>query len=280
MPKSKIKLNSEKDEKVSVIIANYNNSKYIEECVLSVLNQTYTNIEIIIIDDCSKDESKKKIKELAKRDSCIIPIFNKYNIGVSASRDLGIRQSSGYFITTLDSDDFYINKKKIASEVEILKLYNKKKKHVVAYSNTVRVDENGNRCLKKREIENNKELNFYNFLNRSCYIPRDVMFTRKAYFEVGGFDPKFKMYEDWDLKIRLIKKYLFISSGVEGTAYRQNKLGLSKSRRKDHFRWQYLVIRKNIYALDLKKKVICYYLLMKRNLIQIIKNHLRKIREY
>jgi len=274
---NKGKLNSKKNEKVSVIIANYNNSKFIEESVLSVLNQTYPNIEIIIVDDCSKDESIKIIKELAKRYSCITPIFNKYNIGVSTSRDFGIRQSTGYFITTLDSDDFYINKKKIASEVEILKLYNKKGKQVVAYSNTVIVDEKGNR-LKKREIENNKELNFYNFLTRSCYIPRDMMFTKKAYFEVGGFDPKFKMYEDWDLKIRLIRKFLFIGTGVEGTAYRQNKLGLSKSPIKAHFRWQYLVIRKNIYDLNFRKKVICYYSLMKRFLIKIIINHLRKIK--
>lgn len=93
------------DKKVSIIIPVYNTEKYLRDCLNSVLNQTYNNLEIILINDGSTDSSLKICKEYSKKDNRII-VIDKKNTGVSNSRNRGIEISSGTYITFLDSDDY------------------------------------------------------------------------------------------------------------------------------------------------------------------------------
>ena len=91
--------------KVTVIIPVYNSGKYISKCIESVLSQTYKNIEIILVNDGSKDNSGEiceKYKSLDKR----IQVFHRVNSGVSASRNYGISKSTGKYICFIDSDDW------------------------------------------------------------------------------------------------------------------------------------------------------------------------------
>lgn len=90
---------------VSVIIPVYNAEKYIENCLKSVINQTYKNVEIICVDDGSKDRSSEIIKNLSAAFSKIRYIFQK-NAGVSAARNNGLSVAEGDFIVFLDSDDY------------------------------------------------------------------------------------------------------------------------------------------------------------------------------
>lgn len=96
-------------KKVSVIIPVYNSSKYILECVDSVLNQTYKNLEIIIIDDKSQDNSVEIIKQI--NDKRIILIEQPNNLGVALTRNRGIEVSTGSYICFIDSDDKWKTKK-------------------------------------------------------------------------------------------------------------------------------------------------------------------------
>jgi len=89
----------------SIIIPLYNCEKFIEKCLLSVLNQNFSNYEIIIINDCSKDRSLKICKKYEKKYPEIKIINQKTNKGVSSSRNLGIKFSNGEYIIFLDSDD-------------------------------------------------------------------------------------------------------------------------------------------------------------------------------
>lgn len=91
--------------KVSVIIPNFNNEKYIEEAIKSVQNQSLKDIEIIIIDDCSTDDSLNIIQNIAKSDSRIKIIQNQKNLGAGLSRNAGLDIATGEFIKFLDSDD-------------------------------------------------------------------------------------------------------------------------------------------------------------------------------
>lgn len=93
-------------EKVSVIIPVYNGEKYLERCVNSLINQTYTNIELIFINDGSIDNSIQILKKYNKKDKRII-IIDKKNTGVSDSRNLGIKKSTGRYICFCDCDDTY-----------------------------------------------------------------------------------------------------------------------------------------------------------------------------
>ena len=95
----------EKTKKLTVVVPVYNVQNYLIECVNSIMKQTYNNLEIIIIDDGSTDKSGKICDRLAKKD-CRIKVIHKKNEGVSKSRNLGIKLSTGELITFIDADDF------------------------------------------------------------------------------------------------------------------------------------------------------------------------------
>ncbi len=92
-------------ELVSVIIPIYNVEEYLEECISSVCNQTYKNIEIILVNDGSTDSSKNICEKWELKDNRII-VINKDNGGLSSARNVGIKQSKGSYITFIDSDDY------------------------------------------------------------------------------------------------------------------------------------------------------------------------------
>lgn len=92
--------------KVSIIVPAYNVDKYIEKCLNSLVNQTISNIEIIVINDGSKDGTKKIIDKFAKKYPKLIKPIHKENEGVSVARNLGIEMASGEYIGFVDSDDY------------------------------------------------------------------------------------------------------------------------------------------------------------------------------
>jgi len=105
--------------KVSVLIDNYNYEKFLPESIKSVLNQTYQDFEIIIVDDGSKDNSREIIEQFAKKDNRIKPIF-KENGGQASAFNEGFKHCSGELICLLDSDDKF-KSNKLEKVVEIYK---------------------------------------------------------------------------------------------------------------------------------------------------------------
>ena len=95
-------------DKISIIIPLYNVEKYLRKCLNSIINQTYKNIEIILVDDGSTDESPAICDEYAKKDNRI-KVIHKANSGVSSARNLGMRESTGDYIVFVDSDDYVSN---------------------------------------------------------------------------------------------------------------------------------------------------------------------------
>ncbi len=91
--------------KVSIIIPAYNAENFISKSLESAINQVYKNIEIIIVDDASTDNTAKIIKQYASEDNRIIAFYQKENKGVSAARNIGLKAASGDYIVFLDSDD-------------------------------------------------------------------------------------------------------------------------------------------------------------------------------
>lgn len=103
-------MNSEK-YKVTIITPSYNSNRFIKNTIESVLKQTYTEWEMLIVDDCSSDNSVEIINEFVTIDSRIKLIINTENKGAAESRNVAIRQATGRFIAFLDSDDlWYPNK--------------------------------------------------------------------------------------------------------------------------------------------------------------------------
>ena len=91
-------------DKISFIVPVYNVEPYLSRCVDSLLNQTYENIELILVDDCSPDNSKSIMESYSKKDSRI-KIIHKTNGGVSSARNAGIEAATGKYICFVDIDD-------------------------------------------------------------------------------------------------------------------------------------------------------------------------------
>ena len=229
--------------KISVVVANFNNSKFVRDCIDSILGQTYSHFEIIFVDDQSTDDSLKIIKSYKDRRIRLIAL-NK-NVGVSAVRNIGIRSSSGKYLTTLDSDDVFISKYKLEEELALIKAYERKGESIVAFSNIVRIDESGELGgrLQGGEIEEGRI--FEKMLQRSIFIPRDFLCKREIYFDAGLYDESIKIYEDWDIKLRIAQKYEYYFTGNDGVGYRDREGGLSKAPPDEHIKWKNVVAGKN-----------------------------------
>lgn len=104
----KIKTNKMKEPLITVIVPVYNGEKYIDKCVMSVLNQEYKNIELILVNDGSKDKSAEILDNWSKK-SEKIRVIHQENSGVSVARNKGIEESKGLFLTFVDVDDYIAN---------------------------------------------------------------------------------------------------------------------------------------------------------------------------
>lgn len=107
---------------ISIIVPVYNVEKYLARCIDSIINQTYKNFEIILVDDGSKDKSNQICDEFSKKD-CRVKVIHKKNEGVSAARNEGLKQSKGKYISFVDADD-WIEKNFLFEMYSELKKYN------------------------------------------------------------------------------------------------------------------------------------------------------------
>ncbi|MFE7914333.1 glycosyltransferase family 2 protein, partial [Bacillus mobilis] len=115
----------EQTQLVSVIVPLYNAEKYIAETMESILNQTYKNIEIVIVDDGSKDQSSSIVKNFKKKYPEQIQYILQENQGVSVARNTGIENANGEYISFLDSDDLW-HSTKIEKQIESMHKNNMK----------------------------------------------------------------------------------------------------------------------------------------------------------
>ena len=115
----KIKELNNKNMKASVLIINYNNKKYIQRCINSIMCQTYKNFEILIVYDDKDLTDYKYINKLKELDHRIIVLKNSKNFGAGLSRNFGIKRSRGYYIAFLDCDDLW-DKNKLDRQINYM----------------------------------------------------------------------------------------------------------------------------------------------------------------
>lgn len=251
--------------RVSVIIPNYNKEKYIQKCIESVLHQSFPDIEIIIVDDCSTDSSPKIIQQYKSKYPQIVAECLKHNGGVSHARNFGLSLATGYYVTMLDSDDFYYNPQKIENEVNILEAHGKEG---IAYSYRQVVDENGKllslvKDYKERYISGNIFYQLITDTDSFAFVQRDYVFPKKYIANVGGYRESESYYEDFDLLLRLAERYPMYYTGENGTAYRMVTDGLSVRQKRDdakQFRVPQKIKLRYMPNLRGNKKIIAYIL--------------------
>lgn len=185
----------------SIIIPNFNRGKVILTAISSVLDQTYKNFEIIVVDDCSTDNSVQLISEI--RDERIKLFKLDENSGAAEARNYGIKMSAGEFISLLDSDDFY-EPTFLEKSLNVLGATGDE----VGFSWTgVRYLESG-KGKEKIWVPEKKETAYLTFLN-SLHIGTNsgVTFKREVFQKCGYFNSELPAAEDTDFFLRITKKF-------------------------------------------------------------------------
>ncbi len=246
------------DLTVSVIVPNYNNERYLKQCLDSILVQTYPVKELIVYDDCSTDHSRDILEQYVTEHPQVKVIYGKQNVGVSVARDTAIRATTSDYVTMLDADDFYYDKYKLENEMRVVASKLKECGHkVIVFSQTIDVDEYGRPLgnVEHVDLSGNERFRIVTRLYKN-YMPRDYCFPREAYEKCSGYTAGLSLYEDWELNIKFLQDTEFVYSENYGTAYRHKAGGLSAVDYKKQLETKKMIFKK--YQTTEKEKVLFY----------------------
>ena len=188
-------------ELVTVLITCYNSEKWINECLYSLINQKYTNLQILIIDDGSDDRSVDLIKRCTDKR---IELHCKEHSGISKSLNFAIDKIKGNYIARIDADDL-CNPERIEKQMQFL---NNNIFYGIVGSNFILIDENGREIQKVNNPENDVRIKDQ-LLRRCCVWNGSILMKKEILLSVKGYDENRISAEDWDLFIRLIGKTKF-----------------------------------------------------------------------
>lgn len=180
---------------ISVVMPNYNGHRFVEQAIDSVLSQTYKNFELIVVDDCSKDDSLSLIKQKALRDSRVRVIALEHNAGVANARNVGIKKAEGEYIALLDNDDLW-TEDKLERQLALAQ-----KGADIVYCAYDFIDEE-NRSIKKPFVVP-PQTNFNKML-ASSVISCSTSFIKTELMKAHPFNPDF-YHEDYVLWMELLR---------------------------------------------------------------------------
>ena len=194
---------------ISVIMPSYNHERFISEAIESVLNQTFTDLEFVIIDDASKDKSKEIIKVYEEKDSRIRAFFHSENKGIARTTNDGIERVKGEFIAFIDSDDIWAIDK-LKKQAKVLE----KNDDLIVWSEGEIIDATGsplgelftqrhNASKKKKSGDIFEELLKGNFIFGSSLI-----FKRENIGDIR-FDERLKYLNDYKFMVNLARRYKY-----------------------------------------------------------------------
>ena len=188
--------------KVSVIIPTYNRDNYLYSAIKSVLNQTFEDFEIIIVDDASTDNTRQVVDKFD--DKRIRYIRHKENKGGSAARNTGIKRSKGKFIAFLDDDDMWMPSK-LEKQLDLI---NKNLEIGAVYTRTCIINKSDKIIwFKSPSLRGNI---FLDILKKNYVGSCSKVLVRKECFNrIGLFDENLPAGQDWDMWIRLAKHHQF-----------------------------------------------------------------------
>ena len=209
--------------RVSVIVPCFNHSQFLVESVEGILRQSYRDLELIIIDDCSSDKSWEIISSLASCDPRIRPIRHERNQGVSSSRNDGLRAAIGAFIGFCDADDVWEDEK-LKFQVDLLE---SNPDYDIAYCDSVIIDQNGSPTRQRFSDlfpppKPPSGWLFAELVERNFINTQSVIARKECLHRTGHFDEDLKVLEDWWYWIRLSRHHRFLYSQEPLAKYRMH----------------------------------------------------------
>lgn len=209
----------------SVIIPLYNKENFIENTIKSVLNQTFQDFEIIVVNDGSTDKSEEKLLQFK---DLRIRYFSKENEGVSIARNFGIEKAQSDFITFLDADDYwYPNFLKVMQGAMILFPEQK------VFSGAIEIETSKKTFPAQYSIQKTSAFELVNYftasLKETVICTSCAVFDKNIFKEIGVFDPKIKSGQDTDLWVRIGLIYPVVFSWKILARYVYDENSLSKN---------------------------------------------------
>ena len=249
------------DDLISVIIPFYNEKIYFGDCINSVLDQSYKNLEIIIINDGSDTEYLETLENLKNKYPDKIFLFHKKNGGVGSARNLGIQKSRGRYISFIDADDVWLPNK-IEHQINIIKNKNINFIHGAYFI----LDQN--QKLRGKFIP--KNINYSNLL-KSCDIGLSTV-TISAKLAKENLFPKISTKEDYVCWLKIIKKLGYLQSDEKVvTVYRKRDNSLSSKffiKFLNAFKVYYIYEKFGVIKSFLFTLRLSIYYLLKENIVR------------
>lgn len=235
---------------VSVIIPTYNRKELAIKAINSVLSQTYSYIEIVVMDDASTDGTSATILELAKKHSNIVCIKNESNLGFARNLNKGISLARGEYIARLDDDDLWIDARKIEKQVNFLE---NNKGYVLVGGGVVKINKAGKEVIKYLLLEKDEDIRKA-LLVDNVFAHSTVLFKKVTWVKAGGYDLQFGFFADWALWLefgKIGKLYNFQEFFIHYLDQEENKGNSTRD---------YQIRRKLRAKIALTRKYKNYYL--------------------
>lgn len=209
---------------VSIITPLYNSEKYIAETIESVLAQTYSNWEMIIVDDCSKDNGVEIVEKYQEKDKRIKLYKNKENKGGAGTRNVAIEKANGKYIAFLDSDDLW-KKEKLEKQISFMESLDCS----FSYTKYERISEKGKKLNLISKIP--KTLNYKELLKVNPIGCLTAVYDTEKLGKI--YLPEIKIGQDFALWLEVMKKAKEARGLEENLAeYRYREMSLSKNKKK------------------------------------------------
>lgn len=208
---------------VSVILPVYNGGLYIGQAIESILSQTYKDVEIIVVDDGSTDNTERVVRSYEN-----IHYICQDNSGPSAARNKGMAASEGDYIAFLDSDDLY-KENKLEEQV---KTFEQNKDVDIVYNDCIAVDKDLNyinTLISEGVYENEKDFLCMLLFRQIVPVPASIMLRRKCFEEGCVYSERYKHTEDYEYIIRLAQKYKFMYIPEPLYIYRRHENNLTNA---------------------------------------------------
>lgn len=240
---------------VSVLMPAYNTKKYLRASVESVLNQTFTDFQFVIVDDGSTDGTSEILQEYSARDSRIHLIRKRNNEGLTNALTTAFGAAQGPYIARMDSDDIAMPTR-LAQQVQHLESHCD---CVVVGTRAITIDVDGRRGPPFYDGHmDHRAIDQWHMSGRgNCLVHPTVMFRRSAFDRVGGYRPKFEPAEDYELWLRFAEVGELAVLPEYLLEYRVHPQSVTKTRGKEQQRayWQSLAeaIGRRNYDLRLLK---------------------------
>lgn len=201
-------INKTMNLKVSVIIPTYNRANLLPRAIQSVLNQTFQDFELIVVDDGSTDNTKKIVAEFQKKDRRIKYIWQENSGGASKPINTGLKVSQGEYIAFLEDDDEWLPEK---LERQLGVFQNSKKENLGFVGCNILIVNKKTKAIKTCNIPKHNDKIFSEKLldNKFFFNPDALVIKREVINKVGFLDENLKFAADKDIFLRIFKKYNF-----------------------------------------------------------------------